>query len=199
MCGGYGFKLVWVTNSNTYKSHERRFLPCELTWADVPALASDEVDYFISLCEVVEITGNTCLEWAADAHIPFGVFHSKIPTSLICGTPLKDHEAFLFKHYVDHVAALMMPYEDARNPWKSSYPAVALHSVSRVQIGLYRAMLAQAAVNLAHLGCNREMSLLLGAKYYSSAIAALRDSIDSRDGDYASLLAAIMTLMFVEV
>jgi hypothetical protein len=112
---------------------------------------------------------------------------------------LKDEEAFLFKHYVDHVALIMMPYDDQRNPWKSSYPAEALYSNSQEQKALFYAMIAQSALNLAHLGCSRENLMLQAARYYALAIKELRTCMEGAPGEYASFIAAISTLMFVEV
>lgn len=60
-----------------------------------------------------------------------------------------------------------MPFDDARNPWKSYYPAVALQNVSTEQIALYKAILAQAAFNLAHLGGAEEKMFALATEYYT--------------------------------
>jgi hypothetical protein len=89
---------------------------------------------------------------------------SKLSRSLIYGFPLKDEEAFLFQHYVKHVALLMIPFIDNRNPWRSSYPAVALYHMPRNQKSLHQALRAQAAFNLAHLYCGRERLASLAAK-----------------------------------
>lgn len=123
----------------------------------------------------------------------------KLSRSLIYGTPLKDDEAFVFQHYVNHVAYIMMPYEDSRNPWQSSYPAVALYHMSKHQRSLCMALLAQAAFNLAHLGCQHQRMLELAIKYYASAMEELRFSLMEQQKDYGTFIACIMTLMFVEV
>jgi hypothetical protein len=208
-CQGYESKLVWVTSDNkSYKSHGRRFLRCDLTWAQVPTFDSDQIDMFIALCEAAEHFTNATVEWSRETCIPFSVFpsgeipdvkSSRVSQSLGDRDPLKNEEAFLFRHYVSHVADLMIPYDDKRNPWRSHYPAVAIHSVSAEEKVLYKALLAHAALNLAHLGCATERLLLLGARYYAEAMADLRSCLATRTGDYASSIAAILTLMFVEV
>jgi hypothetical protein len=124
---------------------------------------------------------------------------STLPRSLLYGTPLKDEEAFLFQHYVNHVAFLMMPYEDLRNPWKSSYPAVALYYMSQNHHSLYKALLAQAAYNLAYLDCGKERMLNLAANYYTSAISDLRQGLLDQQKDYGTFVASVMTLVMVEV
>jgi hypothetical protein len=208
-CEGYNSKLVWVTPDNkTYKSHGRRFLRCDLTWSQVPTFDSDQLDYLIALCDAAEHVPNASIEWSHETHIPFSAFPSgtsmgaklwPMPRSLIHGQPLKDEEAFLFRHYVGHVSGIMMPYDDERNPWKSHYPAVAIHNASGEERVLYKALLAHAALNLAHLGCATQRLLFLGARYYTEAMAELRGCIAESMGDYASSVAAILALVFVEV
>jgi hypothetical protein len=172
----------------------------DVTWANVPILDSNKVDHLVSLCDSAEHVRSSSVQWAIESNIPFGVFPSyPVPYSLDYGEPLKDEEAFLFKHYVDHVALIMMPYDDQRNPWRSSYPAEALYSNSQEQKALFYAMIAQSALNLAHLGCSRENLMLQAARYYSLAIKELRTCMEGSPGGYASFIAAISTLMFVEV
>lgn len=107
--------------------------------------------------------------------------------------------AFLFHHYITHIAPLMMPFEDAQNPWKCSYPAVALEYESKEQICLYRGMQAQAAFNLAQLRCDSDNMQVLGTNRYASAMEQLRGSIAEDSRDYSTFLAATITLMMVEV
>jgi hypothetical protein len=59
-----------------------------------------------------------------------------MPRSSIHGQPLKDEEAFLFRHYVVHVSGIMMPCDDQRNPWRSHYLAVAIHNASAEESSL---------------------------------------------------------------
>jgi hypothetical protein len=107
--------------------------------------------------------------------------------------------AFLFYHYVTHIAPLMMPFEDASDLWKYSYPAVALEYDSKEQVCLYRGMQAQAAFNIAQLRCDSENMQVLGTNRYASAMEQLRGSIAKDSRDYSTFLAATITLMMVEV
>ncbi|RDW58860.1 hypothetical protein BP6252_13336 [Coleophoma cylindrospora] len=207
-CAGYGSNLAWVTDQNTYVSHNRRVLRCDLTWVRAPILSPSQQDYYISLCDTADLISGLSIEWSEESKIPFGVFPtfqnvangcSSVPRSLGTDLPLKDKEAFLFRHYVSHVASMMMPYEDDRNPWYLHYPKAALQESAQQHKALYKAMLAQAAVNLAHLGSSRENNLLIATSYYVSAIQDLRSCINDQQQDYGTFLAAILTLMFVEV
>jgi hypothetical protein len=171
----------------------------DLTWAHVPTLESDQIDHLVSLCDSVKHTRIPSVQWADESNIPFNVFPSHpLPQQLAFGKPLKNEEAFLFQHYVDHVALIMMPYDDQRNPWRSSYPALALHSNSHAQKALFHAMIAQSALNLANLGCSRDNLIFQAARYYALAINELRTCMRESPGEYASFIAAISTLMFVE-
>ncbi len=111
----------------------------------------------------------------------------------------ESEDSYLFHHYVNRVSFIMMPFEDRRNPWKSHYPAVALQYVSNEQMALYKAILAQSAFNLAHLGGAKEKVFALAIRYYTSAIEDLRENIAEKQGDYGGFRAAGMTLMMVEV
>jgi len=188
---------------------EKQLTVEESTWDKTSVLDPEALDYYVSLCDAAPYVKDFTVEWC-QLRIPFGAFPSKenclqcvpsprLPRSLIYGAPLDDEEAFLFQHYVNHVAFIMMPYEDKRNPWRSSYPAVALYYMSHHQKFLYSALLAQAAFNLAHLGQNRERMLELATKFYTSAMKDLRNGLMTNHKDYGSFIAAIMTLMFVEV
>lgn len=184
----------------------------ESTWQGTNPLNQSDLDHFVSLCDAAQFVRHHTIEWTPESRIPFGAFPSTqqqsltsipspttFPRSLLHGTPLKDEEAFLFQHYVNHVAFMMMPYEDLRNPWKSSYPAVALHYTSQSNQSLFKALLAQAAYNLAYLDCGRERMLNLAARYYASALGELRNGLLDQHKDYGALMASIMTLVMVEV
>lgn len=171
---------------------------------------SEELDYFLTLCDAAHYVKDFTVEWSPESRVPFGAFPTKnyrlgitpTPTTLtrtlIYGTPLQDEEAFLFQHYVNHVAYIMMPYEDSRNPWRTSYPAVALYYMSQNQRSLCMALLAQAAFNLVYLGCGRPRMLDLATRYYTSAMGELRASLLEQQKDYGAFVASIMTLLFVE-
>lgn len=208
-CSGYASKLVWVTSDKkSYQPNRRRFLPCESTWGQAQIMDSDELDYYISLCDAAQYVKNFTVEWTPESRVPFGAFSigmqsvpppSKLSRSLIYGFPLNDEEAFLFQHYRNHVAELMMPYVDNRNPWKSSYPAVASYHMSRNQKSLYQALIAQAAFNLVHLDCGRERMVKVATKNYTLAMQELRNNFLEQQQDYATFIASVLTLMFVEI
>lgn len=108
-------------------------------------------------------------------------------------------ERFLFNHYVNHVATIMMPYEHPRNPWKSHYPAVALELMSLRQSSLYYALVANASFNVAGLLGKDRSYMQLGWKYYGMAIQSLMGVLGKDDLDFSATMASIMTLMFAEV
>lgn len=172
----------------------------DLTWNNVAVLDSNKLDHLISLCDSAEHVRGSSIQWTLESNIPFGVFPSQgIPSGLDYGEPLNGEEGFLFKHYIDHVALIMMPYDDQRNPWKSFYPTEARFPNSQPQKALLHAMLAQAALNLAHLGCSRENLMLQAGRHYALALEELRSSMHCSSIEYAIFIAVISTLMFVEV
>ncbi|PVH79819.1 hypothetical protein DL98DRAFT_460610 [Cadophora sp. DSE1049] len=211
-CSGYASKLVWVTeDQKTYAPNGRRFLDCASTWITAAVMGSGELEYYVSLCDAALYVEGFTVEWSSRSDVPFGAFPSQqnhlqalaAPTtlskSMIYGSPLSDDEALLFDHYVHHVAVIMMPYEDDRNPWTSAYPAVALYHMSQNNKSLFDALLAQAAYNLAHLGHGNQIMLDQALKAYTSSIGFLRSLLSDHRSDYGSLIASIMTLMFVEI
>lgn len=108
-------------------------------------------------------------------------------------------EKFLFHHYVNHVAIIMMPYEHPRNPWRSHYPAVALELASVRQGFLYNAIIAHAAFNVGRLRGNDGDFLRLGMNHYGNAINGLSHAIGREDLDFPATIASIISLMFAEV
>lgn len=157
----------------------------------------------------------TGVQWDPATGIPFHVFPRKnteeavaelitpIPPSLVFGRRLKNEEGFLFQHYTQHVAFMMMPYEDRRNPWATSYSQAAFDHATIEQKALYNGLLAQAAINLARLDCSRKKMELQAVTFYHKALQYLRESITKPSGHspdhFASFLAAAMTLMMYEV
>jgi len=183
------------------------------TWRDKPVLSSDHVDSLILQCDAAESEDSAFVDWGPNSHNPFSIFSSRpldkqlssrrresvIAQGLIYVCSENADERYLFHHYVNRVSFIMMPFEDRRNPWKSHYPAVALQYVSNEQMALYKAILAQSAFNLAHLGGAKEKVFALAIRYYTSAIEDLRENIAEKQGDYGGFRAAGMTLMMVEV
>lgn len=109
-------------------------------------------------------------------------------------------DKFLFHHYVNYVASVMMPFEHPWNPWKLYYPSVSLKYSVPGERALYHAVLAQAAFNLAHLGGGTANMMRLAARHYNASIQHVNDGIQtSADKDPGPILAAIMTLMMAEV
>lgn len=108
-------------------------------------------------------------------------------------------EKLLFKHYVTHVSRLMIAVEDLRNPWKSTYPALALQGRTLSTSALYNAQLAKAALNLSNLTNDANNMQAQGLRYYGRALRDLRKSFVSSECDYESRVASLMTLVMSEV
>lgn len=219
VCSGYAPKLVWVEDENQpYRSSGRRYIKCESVWESLPVLHSEVVDYLISRCDDENenndsISSSSLMRTTSiqATHNPFRSFRfeksisrAEIPRSL--SSPGSIHcisndiyEKILFNHYINHVAIIMMPFEHTRNPWKSSYPAVALCDAATDQNALYSALLAHSAFNLAQLGVDKDQMQSLATKYYILAIRRLRAGIEHDKGQYAYTVAVIMTLMMAEV
>jgi hypothetical protein len=95
----------------------------------------------------------------------------------------------------------MIPIDDGRNPWKSTYPSIAVQDVSSSSSrSLYHAILAQSAFNLAnlkgrHRGANERSH---GMRYCGLALRELRESLATPTEDYSSVLAALLTVTIVE-
>jgi hypothetical protein len=110
-------------------------------------------------------------------------------------------ENFLFFHYVSYVSVQMMPIDDGRNPWRSTYPSLAVQGAKTSSTdALYHAILAKSAYNIANLkGPGRGNSEKASAMRYSGkAIQELRQSLDLPTKDYCSVLAALLTIMLAE-
>lgn len=110
-------------------------------------------------------------------------------------------ENFLFSHYISYVSVQMMPIDDGRNPWRSTYPSIAVRGVKTSSTNaLYHAILAQSAYSIANLKGpgrgNREKASAM--RYYGKAIQELRQSLDLPTQDYSSVLAALLTIMLAE-
>lgn len=115
-----------------------------------------------------------------------------------------DEDQFLFHHYADYVASIMVPFENPHgpsNPWKVFYPSVSLRYLLPGEKALYHAIIAHSAFNLANLGPDNVMSMRLrsATKHYNMSIKYVNESIESVNKNSASTLAAIMTLMMAEV
>ncbi|KAM6511799.1 hypothetical protein FALCPG4_016792 [Fusarium falciforme] len=109
------------------------------------------------------------------------------------------HEVFLFHHYVNHVAGMMMPYEHPQNPWKSQYPAAALALDACEDTPLASAMIAHAAFNVVRLREQDENILRVGMKHYGNALRGIARSISIDSTQLPVTMASIMTLMLAEI
>lgn len=112
---------------------------------------------------------------------------------------LEPRDAYLFHHYISHVAPVLTPVHTCQNPWLR-YPAIALHqSFTEGRKHLLHAMMALTAMWLSEASGDREDLSAMGTKLYSTAMAELRSSIDDRSVDYLGLLTTILTFLFIEV
>lgn len=91
-----------------------------------------------------------------------------------------------------------MPFHDRRNPWQTSYPLMAAYGNSHGQRSLLHAMLAQAAGNLSHMGCQQDAMSTLALKHRVLAIIELRKEL-SFSNDFCIVMASILTLIMAEV
>ncbi|CAI6013961.1 unnamed protein product, partial [Clonostachys chloroleuca] len=99
-------------------------------------------------------------------------------------------EQVLFSHYVRHVAFLMTPIDNGRNPWKSVYPEMALGSQSA------------ASFNLANLRRGDYDSFARhrheGLKHYGISLNMLRESLDTPDSEFVCQVATLLTILMIE-
>ncbi|KIX07403.1 uncharacterized protein Z518_02056 [Rhinocladiella mackenziei CBS 650.93] len=107
----------------------------------------------------------------------------------------------LFHHYVIHTSVLMMPIDDGRNPWKSTYPSIAVRDRSSSSSrSLYYAIMAQSTLHLEYLRtpnqCQNDQANAL--QYMDVAICELRRSLTNPAEDYSAVLAALLTITLVE-
>jgi len=108
-------------------------------------------------------------------------------------------DAYLFHHYISHVAPVLTPVHNCQNPWLR-YPAIALYqSFNEGRKHLLHAMMALTAMSLGEANGGRQDLSMLGTKLYSTAMAELRTSIDEQSVDYLGLLTTILTFLFIDV
>lgn len=193
------------------------------TWAGRPTLSPDLLEFLIQQCDGDdELNGNPVATRMVSkpSHNPFSVFaihhprkgsmlaelldlqglNDSIPPSLSFGPKTTATDCALLQHYVNHVALLMMPYKDSRNPW-IHYPMTALRGSSSNQPALYHGLLAQSAFNIAQLHNDPSM-METGLKHYDLAIKELSLCLATarrHQCQFSAMLATIMTLLFAEV
>ncbi|KAK5061649.1 hypothetical protein LTR44_003021 [Exophiala sp. CCFEE 6388] len=104
-----------------------------------------------------------------------------------------------FHHYVSVIASKMMPFEDARNPWKTQYPCMALNGEVRAYLAIRHAMLSQAAAHLQHIGHRTTQMKVLSMSHYSESLKALSAYLQqTTEYDYGAVLAGILSLIMAE-
>uniref|UniRef100_A0A0B7K536 Zn(2)-C6 fungal-type domain-containing protein n=1 Tax=Bionectria ochroleuca TaxID=29856 RepID=A0A0B7K536_BIOOC len=152
-CEGDRIQLSWVdAETGRYTARLRRILGPELTWLDHHTYSARQLEHLLE-----ENRKDCHCELHMSPKTPFrliliesGYFTSVRPSiNQLAGRHTQDQ--VLFSHYVCHVAFLLTPIDDDRNPWKSVYPAMALGSQSPACKSLYHGLLSQAAFNLAKL------------------------------------------------
>ena len=98
-----------------------------------------------------------------------------------------------------------MPFEHEHNPWRTSIPKAAFKSdtpelESSEQKSLYNAVLALAATHLIQIGATSQQDLQDKANtHYGIATNELAKSIASTSRHFGTFLAAVMTMMMIEV
>ncbi|KAG7005716.1 hypothetical protein G7Y79_00018g045230 [Physcia stellaris] len=213
-CAGYESTLVWILpGQKSYPAGRRRALRYDLTWSRSPSYGSDDIDALIVQCDIPDSEQLAQPSNISKTAGPFTVFpimakskqlHPDIdramrltPTPRLLAEP-DDSASYLLHHYTTHIAPNMMPFNDSRNPWQSSYPLLARCGDTAGHKSLYHAILAQAAGNLAHLGVERELNKASNMENYAKSIEYLRVSLSSPHKDFSIALASMLTLVMSE-
>lgn len=102
----------------------------------------------------------------------------------------------LFHHYVSALAPVMTPIDNDHNPWKSTYPRLAVQAQdSPAASALFHAILAQSAFQRANLNHYASTKYLRGGiKNYVLALRHLRHSLNSPSDNFTTNLAAMLTV-----
>ncbi len=181
----------------------------DLTWKGYSILSSVELDRMIAYCDLFEPTSSDDAELV---NMPFTVWQPQkyqglrmlstatlqLPRAPSTNKLDSDTDYRLFNHYISHIASLMMPFENARNPWKTLYPAIAMQQQCCEKKAMINAMMSQAAFNLAHLGRDTPRMISLGRKYSQASVGEL-SSYASKVSDCGELIATVLTMMMAEV
>ena len=163
----------------------------ERTYFDIDTSSSSTLDAFVN-----EAT-NLCDNQDANS-MAMSLF---IPPSPSIAPNDNREESRLFFHYVSHVSGLMIPIEDVGNPWKSTYPSLAIREASsNSRNSLYHAILAQSAFHLAaskgpERGAQDNAAAL---RHYGIGLRQLRDSLTAPTEEYSSVMAALLTVILLE-
>ncbi|VUC30648.1 unnamed protein product [Clonostachys rosea] len=207
-CEGYGIHLSWVdSETGRYTSRLRRTVGPELTWLDHQSYSAWELEHLLAeerkncRCDLHMSPNNPFRLMLIEPIIhPRRLQQVRPRISHLAGHHTQDR--FLFFHYVSHVAFLMTPIDDDRNPWKSVYPALALSSQSAACRSLYHGLLSQAAFNLANLRRGDQDSFARhrheGLMHYGVSLNFLRESLDTPDSEFICQVATFMTILMIE-
>lgn len=116
----------------------------------------------------------------------------------ISGGSRLDNE--LFYHYISHLAGMMTPIDDERNPWKSTYPSMAVREVtSNSTVSLRHAILSQSAFQLASIKTTDSGKYLTAAaRYFGIAVHKLRNSLETPSKNFSSTLAAMLSITLAD-
>ncbi|PKK43540.1 hypothetical protein CI102_12124 [Trichoderma harzianum] len=224
-CEGYSVELVWVDPpTGKYPPLSRRSLDSAHTWDGWPILDDEQLERLID----GDINGSGTQIGQLEAN-PFTVFEtsnnhtspknspyedlvqphhplpkkSQVPRSIL---PIPNtfrsnsDDAAVFYHYMTWVAPLMVPVDDADNPWKSVYPSTALQDTSPASCALYHAILAQAAFNLANLygdtNDDGPKKTAQGLEHYGASLHQLYKCLgSSTEEEYDACMATLYTLV----
>ncbi|KIW92889.1 uncharacterized protein Z519_06738 [Cladophialophora bantiana CBS 173.52] len=123
---------------------------------------------------------------------------AELSTSLIPDGSREDNE--LFHHYISNVSVMMTPINDDYNPWKSTYPCLAVHDVTSTSTrSLFHGILAQSAFHLSNLDVPNPASYRRSAtQHFGIALRHLRRSLASSTEKFSSTLAAMLTVTLAE-
>ena len=95
---------------------------------------------------------------------------------------------------------MMTPIDDDCNPWRSTYPCLAVHDTAAPSTqSLFHAILAHSAFHLANLKESKPGRYHMTAtQHFGLALRHLRSSLASPTENFSSTLAAILTVTLAE-
>ncbi|KAJ9642594.1 hypothetical protein H2204_002242 [Knufia peltigerae] len=188
--------------------------PPELTWADQDVYDGHCLDQFISELSNIAVTQFERSQSQSAVQGPFAVLSfprtNLQPARLFPSSPtlsldlqpswLQDQESqALFQHYVSVIASRMMPYHDTRNPWKTTYPSMALNEDSLTYLAVRHAILSQAAAHLQHIGHRTKDMSVLAKGHYALSLRSLSTYLSQNsEYEYGAVLASMLSLIMAE-
>ncbi|KIW45045.1 uncharacterized protein PV06_03466 [Exophiala oligosperma] len=216
-CPGYGPIIIWLPpNQEISKAQGMGGMPPpELTWADQDVYDGHCLDQFISELSNIAVTQFERSQSQSAVQGPFAVLSfprtNLQPARLFPSSPtlsldlqpswLQDQESqALFQHYVSVIASRMMPYHDTRNPWKTTYPSMALNEDSLTYLAVRHAILSQAAAHLQHIGHRTKDMSVLAKGHYALSLRSLSTYLSQNsEYEYGAVLASMLSLIMAEV